>query len=376
LAQTKADKLIRVTTKKGRRQFINFPYKLYEKDQYWVPPLKLEQKDLINTDKNPFYNNADIALFLVKRSGQVCGRIAAVEDRRYNNYHKARTGFFGFFECINDQQVAEQLIEAASGWLKERGLTEITGPASPGMMDEIGILVDGFNYYPSILMPYNKPYYDDLLKAEGFKKEMDLYAFRVTQEQVELSRLQRARKIVTKRYPDLKIRQVNLKKIDREVQIVRHIFNSAWSGNWGFIPLTEEEFSGLAADLKLILDPKYAHIAEMSGKPVAFSIALPDLNQVLHHLNGRLLPFGIVKLLWYKRKINQIRTALMGVLPEYQGKGIDALLHLEAIENGIETGMISSELSWVLESNTNMIHVAERLGARIEKTYRMYRKEL
>ncbi len=376
MAQTKTDKLIRVTSKKERRQFINFPYKLYEKDQYWVPPLKIEQKDLLNTDKNPFFNNADIVLFLVFRNGNVCGRIAAVEDRRYNDYHKTKTGFFGFFECIDDRQVAKQLLQAASEWLKERGLTEIIGPASPGMMDEIGILVDGFDYYPSILMPYNKPYYDELLKAEGFQKETDLYAFRVTKEEIELERFHKASKILEKRYPNLEIREVNLKKIDREVQIVRHIFNSAWSGNWGFIPLTEEEFSHLADDLKLILEPKYAHIAEMDGKPVAFSIALPDLNQALKHLNGRLLPFGIMKLLWYQRKIDSFRTALMGVLPEYQGKGIDALLNLRAIENGLEAGITSSELGWVLEANTNMIHVAERLGAHIEKTYRMYHKKL
>jgi len=273
--------------------------------------------------------------------------------------------------------VVNQLIEAASGWLKERGLTEIMGPANPSMMDEVGILVDGFEYYPSILMPYSKRYYDSLLKSEGFEKEMDLYAFRMLKEDLAYERMQRAEKIVRKRYPELQIRQVNLKKIDREVQIVREIFNSAWSGNWGFIPLTEEEFATLADDLKLILDPKLAHIAEMDGKPVAFSIALPDLNQALRHVkNGRLLPFGIFKLLWYQRKINRIRTALMGVLPEYQGRGIDALLHLRAIDNGLEEGMQSSELGWVLESNKNMIQVAKRLGAHIEKTYRMYRKDL
>jgi GNAT superfamily N-acetyltransferase len=224
-------------------------------------------------------------------------------------------------------------------------------------------------------MPYSKSYYDRLLKAEGFEKEMDLYAYRISQE-TAFENNKRAREIVTKRYPNLEIREVDLKNIKREVQIVRHIFNEAWSGNWGFIPLTEEEFSNLADDVKMILDPKFAHIAEMDGKPVAFSIALPDLNQALRHLNGRLLPFGLFKLLWYQRKINRIRTALMGVLPKYQGKGIDALLHLEAIENGPAKGMKTSELGWILETNTNMIRIAERLGAHVEKTYRMYRKDL
>ncbi len=365
-----------VKNKKDRRQFVDFPYRHYKDDKHWVAPLKMEQKKLIDTEKNSFYNNADIALFLVRQNGKVCGRIAAIEDRRFNNHHNSNTGFFGFFESIDNPNVAKLLIQAARGWLKDRGLDEMVGPASPSMMDEIGVLVDGFDKYPSILMPYHKPYYDSLLKNQGFEKEMDLYAFRVNQDTVAIDRMRRAGDIVKKRNPGLEIREVKLKKIDREVQIVRNIFNASWSENWGFIPLTEEELSALADDLKMIVDPKFAHIVEVGGEPIAFSIGLPDLNQALRHMNGRLLPFGIFKLLWYRRKIDRIRTALMGVIPEYRGKGIDALLHLQAIENGRKEGMYSSELSWVLESNENMIRVAKRLGAHIEKTYRMYRMDL
>lgn len=372
----KTNELILVRSKKERKQFIRFPYRHYSDDEYWVAPLLMEQKKLIDTENNPFYENADIALFLVKQNGTVCGRIAAIEDRRFNTHHNANAGFFGFFECIDDQTVAKLLVKAACGWLQDRGLDEVYGPTSPSMMDEIGVLVDGFDHYPSILMPYSKRYYDRLLKTEGFKKEMDLYAFRVTQDTVARERIQRAGTIVKKRNPGLEIREVDLKNIDQEVQIVREVFNKAWSGNWGFIPLTEQELATLADDLKMILNPKFAHIAEIDGTPIAFSIALPDLNQALRHMNGRLFPTGIFKLLWYKRKIDRVRTALMGVVPEYQGRGIDALLHLEAIENGLEEGMYSSELSWVLESNANMIRVAERMGAHIEKTYRMYHQEL
>jgi GNAT superfamily N-acetyltransferase len=336
----------------------------------------MEQKKLIDTEDNPFYNNADISMFLVRQNGKVCGRIAAIEDRRFNEHHDSSTGFFGFFESIDNQNVAKLLIEAAKGWLKDRGLNKVMGPASPSMMDEIGVLVDGFDKYPSILMPYHKPYYDTLLKNEGFEKEMDLYAFRVNQDTVAIDRMRRAGDIVKKRNPGLEIREVNLKKIDREVQIVRNIFNASWSENWGFIPLSEEELSALADDLKMIVNPKFAHIVEVDGEPVAFSIGLPDLNQALRHMNGRLLPFGIFKLLWYRRKIDRIRTLLMGVIPEYRGKGIDALLHLQSIENGRTEGMYSSELSWVLESNENMVRVAKKLGAEIEKTYRMYRMDL
>lgn len=365
-----------VTSKKERKQFLDFPYRHYKDDEHWIAPLKIEQKKLIDTDNNPFYNNADIALFLAEQNGQPCGRIAAIEDRRYNEYHNSRTGFFGFFESIDDPSVAKLLFKVVEDWLIDRGMNEILGPASPSMMDEIGILVEGFDYDPSLLMPYSKPYYDSLIKTAGFEKEMDLYSFRVNQDVVSKDRMDRAAKILKERYPKLTLRQVDMDRIEEEVEIVRDIFNRAWAENWGFIPLTSEELAAVAKDFKLILDPDLAHIAEMDGEPIGFSVSLPDLNQALKHMNGRLLPFGIFKLLWYRRKINRVRTALMGVIPEYRGKGIDALLHRRTILNGRKKGIYSSEMGWVLESNTNMIRVAERLGGHREKTFRMYKKPL
>lgn len=364
------------TTKDERRQFIDFPYQHYADDEHWIAPLKMEQKKLIDPEKNPFYNNGDIALFLAEQNGEICGRLAAIQDRRFNKYHNNKTGFFGFFECVNDESVAHLLFRVASDWLIERGHTDILGPTNPSLMDEIGVLVEGFDYDPSILMPYHKPYYDKLLKSVGLEKEMDMYAFRVNQDTVAHDRMEKAERIVRHRLPSLEIREINLRDIESEVEIVRDIFNKSWSDNWGFVPLTKEELATLAKDLKLILDTKVAHIAEVEGEPVAFSIGLPDLNQALKHMDGTLFPTGIFKLLWHRRNINQIRTALMGVLPEYRGKGIDAMLHKQAIDNGKEYGYYSSELSWVLESNKNMIRVAERLGARIEKTYRMYKNDL
>lgn len=365
-----------VTTREERKAFLEFPYDHYENDEQWIAPLKMEQKKLIDTDKNPFYNNGDIALFLAEQNGEICGRIAAIEDRRYNEYHDSRTGFFGFFECIDDQAVTDLLFRVAGDWLRERGLTDLLGPANPSMMDEIGILVDGFEHDPSILMPWHKPYYDRLLKGAGLEKAMDLYSYRVTTETVALDRMMRAEKLVRHRLPDLHIREINLGNLKQEVDIIRRIFNRAWAENWGFIPLTEEELTHTAKDMKMILNRDFAHIAEIEGEPVAFSIALPDLNQVLKKMDGTLFPTGIFKLLWNKRKINRIRTALMGVLPDWQGRGIDALLHKEAITNGLETGFNSAELGWVLETNTTMMRVAERIGGHIEKTYRMYGREL
>jgi GNAT superfamily N-acetyltransferase len=364
------------TSKKERKEFIDFPYEHYEGDEHWIAPLKMEQKKLIDKDKNPFYENGEIALFLAEQDGEICGRIAAIQDRRYNEHHGNKTGFFGFFECIDDESVSKLLFKVAEDWLRERGHTDMLGPANPSLMDEVGILIDGFEYDPSIMMPYHKPYYDDLIQSCGLKKEMDMYAFRVTQATVALDRMYKAEEIVRRRMPKLRIREVDTDNLEEEVEIVRYIFNRAWSKNWGFVPLTKKELEDLADDLKLILDPKVAHIAEIDNEPVAFSIGLPDLNQVLKRMDGTLFPTGIFKLLWYRREIDQIRTALMGVLPEYQGKGIDALLHKETIINGKEAGYKSSELSWVLQTNTEMIRVAEKIGAKIEKKYRMYSKEL
>ena len=365
-----------VDSKAEKKKLIHFPYSHYKGDKYWVPPLRFEQKKLLNTEKNPFFNNAEIALFTAYHNNELAGRIAAIIDHRYNECHNTKTGMFGFFECINNQPTADLLFKVAEGWVQERGMNKILGPTNPGLMDVLGVLVDGFDKYPAILMPYNKAYYNDLLTNAGFKKEVDMFAYDVNQDSVDRERANRAMEIVKKRLPGIKIRKINLKEIKSEVQIIREIFNQAWKNNWGFIPLTKEEFDVLADDLKTIVDDNFAHIAEIDGTPVAFSVALPDYNQILKNMNGRLFPFGIFKILWNKRKINKIRTALMGVKPEFQGKGIDVLLHREAIENGLKYNYYSSEVGWILETNTQMVRVAEKIGGTLEKTYRMYSKKL
>lgn len=363
-----------VSTETEKKQFIRFPYNHYKEDTYWIAPLIREQKKLLNPDKNPFYKQADVAFFLAEEEGQPAGRIAAIIDHRYNDHHNSKTGFFGFFESVDSQGVANLLFRVAEDWLRERGMKNVLGPANPSMMDEIGILVDGFDKYPYIMMPYHKDCYDRLITGAGLKKAMDLYAYEVDQNTVNRQRMRRALEIVSKRVPDLRIREINMKKINDELEIIRHIFNSAWKDNWGFIPLSEEELEALGTDLKAIVDTKVAHIAEINGEPVAFSVGLPDYNQVFRKMNGRLFPIGIFKLLYYRKKINRIRTALMGVLPEHRGRGIDALLHQKAIDNKV--GYFASELSWILETNVEMIRVAERLGAVRTKTYRMYQKKL
>jgi len=374
--ETNSNTITYVASKDEKKTFIEFPYSHYENDKFWVAPLLIEQKKLLDPNKNPFYNNAEIALFNVSFNDKHAGRIAAIIDHRYNKFHNTKTGFFGFFECIDQQSTADLLFKVAEDWLREKGMNTIMGPSNPGMMDELGILVEGFDKYPTILMPYHKDYYDKIIQKAGYKKEMDLLAYLVTQDSVDHERANRAMEIVKKRLPGISIRKINLRKIKDEVKIIREIFNSAWSKNWGFIPLSKEEFDNLASDLKSIVDNDFAHIAEIDGEPIAFSIALPDYNQIFRNMNGRLFPTGLFKILWNRKKINKVRTALMGVIPEYQGRGIDALLHREAINSGLKNGIFSSEVGWILENNVQMVRVAEKLGGTIDKRYRIYSKSL
>lgn len=374
--QANTDAISVVDTNEEKKEFLEFPYQHYADDQYWVPPLRIEQKKLIDTEKNPFYENAEIELFLVYNNDKLVGRIAAIIDHRYNDYHNTKTGFFGFFECINRERTAKLMFQMAEEWLRSRGMEVMMGPTNPGMMDEIGILVEGFQKYPSILMPYHKEYYDPLLKSVGLEKAMDLLTYEVNQDNVDRERMNRAVEIVKRRLPTISIRKIRLSKIKQEIKIIQEIFNAAWKDNWGFIPLSEAEFMYLAKDLKSVVDDNFAHIAEVDGRPIAFSVALPDYNQILKDMDGKLFPFGIFKLLWNRKKITRVRTALMGVIPEYQGKGIDALLHRESIENGLKFNKYASEIGWILESNVQMNRVAEKIGGVHDKTYRMYRKSL
>lgn len=365
-----------VTTDDEKKKFLEFPYTHYQNDPHFVPPLRMDQKKLIDTKKNPFYQNADIALFIAEHNGKIAGRITATVDHRFNEYHNTKTGHFGFFECIDHQPTANLLFRVAEDWLRDQGMTKVLGPASPGMMDMIGFLTEGFDRDPFVMMPYSKPYYTKLVENCGYEVEMELLAFMISQDDVASDRMKRATEIVHKRNPGLSFRQVNMKRIKDEVEIVREIYNQAWKDNWGFLPLTKAELQSTADDFQLILDADVAHIAEIDGRPVGFSISIPNLNVLFKTMNGNLFPFGIFKLLFGRKKIGELRTALMGVLPEYQGRGIEALLNQRTIERGKTKGYDRSEISWVLNNNVDMIRVAERLGASVDKKYKMYRKAL
>jgi GNAT superfamily N-acetyltransferase len=364
-----------VGTESDKNEFIEFPYKFYANDKNWVEPLRFDVKNNLNTKKNPFYQHSKLKQWLAKKDGEIVGRIAGIINDNHNNFYNDKVGFFGFFECINDKNVSKLLFDKATEFAKENGMDMLRGPVSPSTNDECGLLIDGFDSPPVMLMTYNPKYYMDLIEDYGFKKAKDLLALWISKDVIKnekmMSKLDRIGGMIMKK-ENLTIRKVNLKDFANEVQKVREIFNNAWKDNWGFVPMTEDEFKFIAGNLKLAVDPDYVEFVEKDGEPIGFSLALPDINQAIKGLNGKLLPFGILKFLLNRKKINQLRVIIMGIKKEYQKKGIDAILYRNIIKEGNRKGVRGAEISWVLEDNYAMKQTAEKLGAEVYKTYRIY----
>lgn len=361
-----------VSGKKDLRRFIKFPWKIYGGNGYWVPPLISDRKKLVDRDRNPFYRHAEMELFLAEKEGEVVGRIGAILNHLHNSFQSENIGFFGFFESVNDRSVSTAMFDTARNWLRSKGVTAMRGPASPSMNDECGLLIEGFEESPTVMMPYNPPYYADLFEAYGLRKVMDLYAYALYKDRVELGKILRLAEVVRRRQ-SLQIRSIDMKNFRRDVGIVKEIYNKAWSSNWGFVPLTDEEIDFLADDLKKILDPDFASFAEVNGKDVGFSLALPDINQVLKRIpSGRLFPFGLLKFLLYRTKIDNVRLIITGVIKEYQRRGIDAVLYSEILHRAAAKRIYRGEASWILESNEMMKGGLEAMNGVRTKTYRMY----
>ncbi len=368
----------RALSRKEMSEFIKFPYRLYKNHPYWVPPLLIEQKDLVDVKRNPFYKHSEAEFYLAYRNGEVVGRIAAILNHSHNRFHNENVGFFGFFECVNDKEVAFKLFETAENWARKKGLDEIRGPVNPSTNDSCGILIEGFDKPPCIMMPYNYEYYPELCERYGFEKAKDLYSYYISQEMLTpkvMQKLKHGVELVLKRRGAV-IRPVDLKKFDEEVKKVKEVYNNAWSKNWGFVPLTDDEINHIAKGLKQIVVPDIALFAEVNGKPIGFSLSVPDINQALKHLNGKLFPFGIFKLMREMKKITMIRVLIMGLIHEYRLSGIDAAFYYYTIKNGLAKGYSAAELGWVLEDNEPMKRVAENLGSKAYKKYRIYTKKL
>ena len=357
------------------RRFIDYAYQRNSDDPHWVPPLRIAERERLTPRKNPFFAHADVELLLAFRDGQLVGRIAAIDDRLHNETHGDNLAAFGFFEAA-DALAAKALLDRVESWARARGRTAVRGPLNPSLNDSAGLLIEGFDTDPMVMMPHNPPEYAEHIEAAGYRKIKDLYAWLYEiGRPIEpafakmAARVQREHRIV--------VRPFDLSKFARETGRLREIYCGAWDRNWGFVPPTDDEFRRMAKEMKPILDPRCAICAEIDGRPVACAVAVPDINQALVGTGGRLFPRGIVQLLGRKRFINQIRLLLLGVLPKYRSVGLFPLIICELQKHlAANTPYRRAEFSWVLEDNRDINQPVERLGAVRYKTYRIYQKAL
>jgi GNAT superfamily N-acetyltransferase len=367
----RAMRVVKVESKNDLRRFTRFPWSIYRGVSQWVPPLFVDVETRLSRTKNPFFQHAEADYFLALRGDEVVGRISASVDHNYNAFWNEKAGAFGWFECIDEPAVARALVDTARDWLRARGASVMRGPLSFSTNDECGLLIDGFDQQPAVLMPYNPPSYASLLEAAGLRKAKDLYAFWLSASQEPPERIARMSQIVRER-KGVRIRPLNMKEFPAEVERVKQVYNAAWEKNWGFVPMTDAEFAHMAKDLKLGVDPAMVHFAEIDGEVVGSTVILPDLNEATKHANGRLLPFGLIKILWHKPRVKRLRLLTLGVRQEYRQRGIEAALIVEALMAARRRGYSGGELSWVLEDNVRILRPIEEMGATRTKTYRIY----
>ena len=371
--------IVPVASRRDLRRFVGFPWQLYNERDHpnWVPPLRVAVYDALDERKNPFYRAAARALFLAVRDGTVVGRIAAIENRAHNEFHQDRVGFWGFFECVDDQAVADALFSAAEGWLAARGLETMRGPMNPSTNYECGLLVEGFEHRPTFMTAWNPAYYATLCERAGMAKAKDLLAFWFDGETTgyelpEFVARQAQRALADGR---LTFRDLDPSRFDEEVAALWGIYNDAWERNWGFVPMSQAEFLHMAKDMKSLLDPRFAFMAEIAGEPVGFMLALPDYNAVLRrNRSGRLLPFGVPLLLWGKRRIRDMRVIALGVKTSARSRSILALFTHEIMRRGSLYGKNGAEASWLLEDNQLIVKPMRAMGARERMRWRVYER--
>jgi GNAT superfamily N-acetyltransferase len=365
-----------VTSPRERDAFIKFPWRIYKNDPAWVPPLILERKEFLDRKKHPFYLHGDAQLFLARRNGEVVGRIMASDDPNYNALHEANVGCFGLFECVDDREVAAALFAAADDWLRKKGRTEVMGPIDYSTNYVCALLIDGFQYPPTLLTSHNPPYYAGLIESCGFMKAKDWYAWWFSEFPEPAERLRKIA-LARSRKQGVTIRPINLKKVAEESQRIRTIYNQAWEKNWGFVPFTEPEIEHMAKEMKPLIVPQAMLLAEVGGEPVGFVIGVPDINVAFRHINGRLfwfgLPIGLLKLLYYRLKIRTGRLVALGVVAKYRRAGVAETLVLQLMDEAFKRGF-TGELSMTLEDNIMVNRFIEAMGARRYKTFRIYQR--
>lgn len=364
--------------KKGMKDFIDLPYSLYSNDKNWCPPLKIERKRFFS-NKNPFMLHSKIAYFVAYKGSNPAGRVTSHIDYGYNSYYNTRQGFFGFFESIESLEVAEKLMHSAENWIKSSGIDSIIGPFNFSTNHEIGFLIKGFEMPPVMMMPYTKKYYPALFYNLGYQKEKELIAYWLGDVTGVPGIVAKSAEKIHKKFGDsIKIRNIDMKNLNSDLSIVLDIYNEAWSKNWGFVPMTDEEITEMVKELKFIANPDVTFILYKSGQPAAFLIALPDINQVLMKIKkGKLFPSGMFKLLFLRKKIDTIRVNLMGVKNKYRKLGLDFLVINRVFKDGLKkTHYRNVEMSWILEDNTLMNRIFKRLSANPYKRYIVMKKKL
>jgi GNAT superfamily N-acetyltransferase len=368
-----------VTSRRERDAFIKFQWQIYANDPAWVPPLIIERKKFLDRKQHPFYRHGDAALFLARKNGRIVGRIMASDDPNYNSLHGTNVGCFGLFECVDDDEIAAALFDTAASWVRKKGRTEMMGPIDYSTNYVCGLLIDGFQFPPTILTAHNPPYYRELMESYGFGKAKDWYAWWFADPSNAAMHLRRLATRLKTRWP-VTIRPANLENLRDESRRLREIFNQAWEKNWGFVPFTEAEIEFMTEELKPLIVPEFAWIAEIGSEPVGFTLCLPDINVVLRDLNGRLtrfgLPIGLIKLLLYKRRVRKGRLIALGVVEKSRRAGIAEMLVLRVMEETMIKRGITGELSMTLEDNFMINRFLEAIGADRYKTYRIYRKQL
>jgi len=376
-----------VRNKRQLKEFVAFPWKIYEKDANWVPPFFRERMQFFDPRHNPFFEHSEVQQYLARSDGQVVGTIAAIINYNHNRFHNEEIGFFGHFECIDDKGVAEALLSAASDWIAAKGMKAVRGPMNMSTNDECGLLIDGFDSPPVAMMTYNPPYYEQLIESQGFQKVMDLYAYIINTDVfdgephgVPRKVLQACERLRTE--DKITIRKGNLGRFEEELRRAKKVYNSAWGRNWGFVPMTDAEIGHLARGLRRFLDPDMVFFAEDKGEPVGIMVAIPDVNETLLRIYPR--PGGFVRylydgarFLWAKRRTPRlVRALIMGVVESYRQRGIDACFYVELTRSAKAKGYEQCEMSWILENNVMMNRIIQRLGGRVYKTYRVYEKSL
>ncbi len=363
--------VVAVQGKQALKEFVELPFALYRDDSNWVPPLRIAVKELLDREKHPYYANAEAEFFLARQDGRVVGRVAAIIDRAHNRAHDENAGFFGFYESVNDGAVAIALLQRAREWTLERGAKFLRGPVNPSTNYECGMLIDGFDSSPMVMMTYNPRYYPALMEQAGLRKAKDLLAYLSNSHKIELKKIGRIadRVLATS---GVRVRPINMKDFQAEVNRVWEVYSKAWEKNWGYIPMSREEFALMGKEMKMILKPELVLIGEIGDRVVGFALALPDVNFALKRANGKLLPTGLLKILYYQRLIKSVRVLALGVVEEYRTSGLAAAFYATLVRNARTLGYGDCEMSWILEDNVLMNRSIEVMGAKRYKTYRIY----